>query len=359
MTENSKSDTYFVELIQLLPVLLEFGDRKLYNTDKFGEYYPELLDEYENKREDWNEAYYYAIENLHPLPINQEYSRYIGNSIRWMVEDDKPSYFSENFDESDTEKISKEFYEQFRNICHGINAFFDELEERLKEYGAISISSLLLNLYGNQYLIDISAMKFLQENILSGKLKEFSKTATIKLSEEIRDSFMGSSEDHVPILGSRILVREKDIFGGDGPKMDFYEFLHREFRRFIDPEDQPDYNLKIMANMFPLLYYEVIKEETVADILSLFKPSTARLIKNLSHVNNKNLLDFLQKNSSEGEYKFVISFLEAEFNWHILLGENPELTIANYLTQFIDPAVDVDLVDDILRPIYNRQKNRK
>jgi hypothetical protein len=359
MNENPKSDTYFVELIQLLPVLLEFGDRKLYDTDKFGEYYPELLNEYEIKREDWNEAYYYAIENLLPDPVNQGYERYIELSIQYMVEDDMTSYLSENFDELDTELILKEFYENFRNICHGINAFFDELEERLKKYGAISISPLLLNLYGNQYLIDISAMKFLQENILSGKFKEFSKSFTIKHSEEIRDSFMRSSGDHVPILESRILVSEKDIFGGEGPKMDFYEFLHREFRHCFDTENQPDYNLKIMANLFPLLYYEVIKEETVAEILPLFKPSTARLIKNLSHVNSKNLLDYLQKNSSEDEYKFVSSFLEAELNWHIHLGENPELAIAYYLTQFIDPKLDVDIVDDILSPIYKRQKNRE
>lgn len=356
MNENPKSDTYFIELIQLLPVFLEFGDRKLYDTDKFGENYPELLDEFENKWEDWNEAYYYAIENLQPLPINQEYSRYIGISIRSMVEDEMTTYFSENFEESDTEQLLKELYEKFGHIYHGILALLDELEERLKEYGAIDISPLLLNLYFTQYSIDISAMKFLEENISSGKFNQFSKSITIKHSEEMRDSFIRLSDDQIPILDSRILVSEKDIFGVEAQKINFYEFLHRKFQNRFDPEDQPEYNLEIMANLFPLLYYQIIKEETIIEIVPSFKPTTARLINNLSNVNSETQLEFLKEHRFEDEYKFLIAFLEAEFDWHILLGENTELAMANYLTQFIDPAVDTDIVDDILSPIYERQK---
>jgi len=164
MQENSKPDSYFVELIQLLPVLLEFGDRKLYDTDKFAEYYPELLDEYEIKREDWNEAYYYAIENLLPDPVNQGYSNYIGQSIAMMVENDLDEYSSEDLEVTTTEGIIKEFHDKFNKIYSGIIKYFDELEKRLVSYGASEILPLLLNLYYNQYSIDIAAMRLLHKN---------------------------------------------------------------------------------------------------------------------------------------------------------------------------------------------------
>jgi len=164
MDENSKPDSYFVELIQFLPVLLEFGDRKLYDTAKFGEYYPELLDEYYNKQEDWNEAYYYAIENLQPVPENEIYAKYIEQSIIGMVEDDLDDYESEDLGEITTDWVIKEFHKKFHKIYLGINKYFDELEERLVNYGASEISPLLLNLYHNEYLIDIEAMKILNEN---------------------------------------------------------------------------------------------------------------------------------------------------------------------------------------------------
>jgi hypothetical protein len=351
MNENPKSDSYFVELIQLLPVLLEFGDRKLYDTASFGAYYPELLDEYEIKRADWNEAYYYAVENLQELPENCDFFGYLDLDFVSMIEE-MPEAISEIVEDFSTEELFKQFYDEYRRIFWGIDTLFDQLEEKLRENGAGEISPLFLNLYHAGYSIDISTLKLLHDNFYSGKFNKFSKSTTIKHSIEIRDAFL-EKYDHSRIeFDESILFKKSYFVKRYDEELDFYEFLFREFRHEIVEEEQPDFDLKIMANLFPLLYYDIIKQENLYEILPRFKPSTIRLIKNISFVKSTNLIEFLANDDFQVEQKILISFLQAEFNWQLQIGRRPESVVSNYLWKFFDRRLDEYNADDFLKPIY-------
>lgn len=354
MAAREHTDHEIVELIKLLPVTLEIGEYKLYDTSMFAEFYPDLMDEYERKKGDWNETFYYATENLLPEPDNAHYARYLSEELadffNWSDNPVLKEDFLSTFNQ--TERL-REFFDTYEKIYDGIVAFLDELDSRLYEYGAKNLSPVLLNLCSEEYLINVESMQSLNIMVSSGVLRNYSSSRTIKRSREIRDTIYsqawesgGFCYDADPDY-SKLLPF--DPFAADG----FYDFLLDQYKIEFDTwEDQPLYNLKIIANLIPSLFYGCVDKDTILDFENVFKPSTVALLKNLSSVTESTIQEFLKKDEYPNEAKFLMVFLRTAFKWRRKTGEDPAKLIVEFFSLFINPELD-SIHDDLLYHLIN------
>ncbi|GJQ31299.1 MAG: hypothetical protein HBSAPP04_01380 [Ignavibacteriaceae bacterium] len=355
MAKREYTDEEIVDLIKLLPVLLEIGEYKLYDTGSFEEYYPELQVGFYEKREDWNETFYYATENLLPPPDNVEYNRYLSEDIAdFFIWSDNPEWKSGLLSSLNQTDRLREFYDDYEKIYDGILNYLEELDSRLHEYGAHYLSPVLLNLVDEGRNINVESMRTLKIMVCSGVFSPYSRSSTIKASREIRNAIYAEALEHENKPCYDCPVYEKllpfDPSAADG----FYDFLLAEYKKEFDTwEDQPEYNLKIIANILPSLFYDCLEKVTIENFENIFKPSTATLLRNLSSVNEDKIQEFVSKNGYTDEEKFLLVFLRTAFKWRRKLGEDTAKLIAEFFWLFTNGRADNNLDDYLLYPLMN------
>ena len=348
-----------VESIKSLPIILEIGEYKLYDTIRFGEFYPDLVDEYFSFMGEWGELFYNNVENRQPTPENEYFFRCLSDEIEEMLSVyEHPEWKIEFLDTAEREDIFKEFYEQYLRINDGVISLLDELHERFCLNSHSGLETIFLNLYQYDHRLDIDSLALLQKVVNDNELRKFSKSKTIKKSEMIRDEVYSDQGWKIRGFETDYLSTDKSQFRTLSKAINFYDHLDSTMKEQIAEDDGSDYNFRIVANLLPLMYYGLISEAVIADFPNIFKPSTAKLLTKLSVVNYENLVEFLKENDGEPEVKYLLAFLYAESSWKILHGESPMWAISTYLSQFLDSRLDSYMIDDILKPIRKQTKDK-
>lgn len=354
MSLQKYSHQDIIDRIKSLPVIFEIGEYKLYDISRFEEYYPDLMDEFYWKREDWSETFYNSVENRQPDPENSQYFRYLKIGIKEMVENDEnPEWKTYFIDTNDTEKIIMEFYDQFLGLYDGIIELLDELNERLYTQGTDELEEIFLNLYDYHYGLNLDSLIQLQEVVNATELKKYSKRNTIKKSEFIRNLVCSDPNERVEYDFPDFLLPEIRPRRHSSKEINYYDYLYETFLKQIDKNDGADYNFKIVANLFPLMYHGLIKEELIADFPDIFKPSTSELLTGLSTVNCQNLSEFIKEKYGDPEVKYLLAFLLAEFKWRIEIHEDPSKLIMELLSHLVDSELYDCIETDLLNPIMS------
>lgn len=352
MALSEHTDREIINLIQLLPVILEIGEHKLYDTGKFSEYYPDLADDYYRSLEEWKENYYYATENLMPEPKNSRFASCLKHEISDMLNWDQLPEWEDNLHETlDQSDLLKQFYDDYRKTYFGIIAYLSELNSRLKEYGATELLPVFLNLYHENCPINIDSMSTLHVNIVSSRLDSFSISSSLAKSEELRDAAYRKGF-YLSKSGVTLLHWYKDCYLDDPLRHNsYYDFIYKEFEEAFMQEDIPTYNHRIVANLLPFLFYGYIGTEIIDELQNMFKPLTAGLLKRLSKVREDLVAEFIIKYDKDFEGKYVLVFLRAEFKWRLNKKEDPAKLITEFLSHFLGSELDDCIYTELLNPI--------
>jgi len=359
MAAREYTDQEFVELIKQLPIVLEIGEYKLYDTKRFGEFYPDLMEDYFSFMGDWGELFYENVEDRQPTPKYGHFFDCLSDEIEEMLSlYQHPEWKIEFLDYAEREDVIKEFYDQYLRINEGVISLLEELYEMFCLNSHSGLEAIFLNLYQYDHSLNSDSLELLQKVVNDDELRKFSKNRTIKKSEMIRDEVYTEQRWRIRGMEAEYLSTDKIQFRPSSEAINFYDHLATTMKDQIDEEEGSDYNFRIIANLLPQMYHRLIPDSIIADYPNIFKPSTAKLLTNLSVVNSENLLEFIKENDSEIEVKYLLAFLYAECSWKILLGESPVWAVSNYLSQFFDTGLDHYMIDDILEPIRKKTRDK-
>lgn len=249
--------------------------------------------------------------------------------------------------------LIKQFYDGYKKTYSGIIALLDELCFRLERYGATYLKPIFLNVYSNNHSFNIQSLRYLQANIFSGRLENFSISSMIARSEEFRDTAYRNAFYQSQYGYARRSWWKNSYLDDPLRHYSYYDFIYDEFLSAFPEKGIPSYSHRIVANLLPFLYYSYVDSDSIGNFESIFAPTTAKLLVRLSTVKKDFVQVFVHKYADEIEAKYILVFLRAEFKWRLNKGEESGKLVAEFLSFFIGSELDDCIYSELLEPIYN------